>query len=135
MRDLLVMRRLRAVAGVTATLLLAPRAHAQDDLSRWRYFRPIKVDTSASGAKVKADVKGFPVAVGLGAANFDFSQANPDGSDLRVSHAGEGGRSETPGGGRPLPYSIESWDKAGQTAAVWVKLDVVKGNNKTQQFF
>jgi hypothetical protein len=29
---------------------------------------------------------------------------------------------------------VESWDKAGQTAALWVKLDVVKANNRSQSF-
>jgi hypothetical protein len=104
--------------------IVAGPAAAQDDLARWRYWKPIKLDTTATGAKVKGDVKGFPVPVVLEASNFDFSQARPDGADLRFS--------KTPKGD-PLPYSIESWDPGAKTAVVWVKVDV-KGNNKTQSF-
>ena len=63
----------------------------------------------------------------LDAQNFDFTQAKSDGSDLRFS--------KTSSKGEPiLPHAIEYWDKAGQTAALWVKLDVVKGNNRAQSF-
>ena len=31
-----------------------------------------------------------------------------------------------------MPHAIESWDRAGQSAAVWVKIDQVLGNNNTQ---
>src|SRR5687768_4152542 len=65
------------------SVLLAAPALAQDDLSKWRYWKTIKIDTTASGAKVKGEVKNFPVPVVLSAANFDFAQAGKDGADLR----------------------------------------------------
>jgi len=106
------------------SILLATPALAQDDLSRWRYWKTIKMDTTASGAKVKGEVKNFPVPVVLNAANFEFAQAGKDGADLRFSKTAKG---------EPLPYSIESWDAAAKSAVVWVKVDV-KGNNKSQSF-
>jgi hypothetical protein len=104
--------------------VLAAPAFAQDDLSRWRYWKTIKLDTSASGAKVKGDVKNFPVPVLLDGSNFDFTQASKDGADVRFSKTAKGD---------PLAYAIESWDADAKSAVVWVKLDV-KGNNKSQSF-
>lgn len=106
------------------SILCATPALAQDDLTKWRYWKAIKLDTSASGAKVKGDVKNFPVPVVLNADNFDFTQAARDGADLRFSKTAKG---------EPLPYSIESWDAAAKSAVAWVKMDV-KGNNKSQSF-
>ncbi len=105
--------------------LLAARASAAEDLARWRYHKVIRLDTTRQGANVRRDVKAFPVAVRLDGSNFDFSQAKSDGSDLRFSR--------TPGG-EPLPHAVEYWDKDGQAAALWVKLDVVKANSRAQSF-
>jgi hypothetical protein len=102
----------------------AAPASPPDDLSKWRYFKTVKLDTTGSGARVKGDVKSFPLAVVLDASNFDFAQASKDGADLRFSKTAKADA---------LPYSIESWDADAKAAVVWVKLDV-KGNNKTQSF-
>jgi len=77
------MKHVGLVLGVS--LILSAPAAAQDDLARWRYWKTIKVDTTASGAKVKGDVKNFPVPVLLDSSNFDFTQAKKDGGDLRFS--------------------------------------------------
>jgi hypothetical protein len=98
----------------------------KEDMTRWRYYKVIKLDTSAAGASVKRDVKNFPVAITLKADNFDFGQAKADGSDLRFTRTAKAGPA--------LPYGIEYWDKAGQAAVVWVKLDVVRGANRNQSF-
>ena len=113
----------------TAVLLgaaLAPLASfAADtppaDLKAWRYERTITLDTTAAGAGVAGDVKGYPLALTFDAASFDFSQAKDDGGDLRFARPD----------GTPLPHVVESWDRAGKSGAVWVKLDV-KGNDDTQ---
>jgi hypothetical protein len=89
-------------------------------LAKWQYFKPITLDTTASGANVSAAVAKYPVAVVLTAQNFDFSQAKDMGADLRFA---------TPDG-TMLPYTIESWDAAAKVAALWVKVDV-KGNDKS----
>jgi hypothetical protein len=114
-----------APAPAAAPAAAAKPAPPPEDVAKWRYWKTIKIDTTASGAKVKGDVKNFPVPVTLTAETFDFAQAKDDGSDVRFSKTGKGA---------PLPASVESWDRAGQRAVVWVKLDVVKGNNKSQSF-
>ena len=87
----------------------------------WAYSRKIGMNTSAAGANVNGEVKAFPIALRLNAVNFNFSQAKPDGADLRFSSPA----------GAVLPYEIESWDAIGQKATVWVKADV-KGNDAAQ---
>jgi hypothetical protein len=85
------------------------------------YTKTITLDTTATGANIAGDVAKYPLAINLNATNFDFTQAGAKGADLRFIGPD----------GTPLPYAIESWDAAGKTAAVWVKVDV-KGNSKTQ---
>jgi hypothetical protein len=82
------------------------------------FRKTITLDTSASGANVPSDVDKYPLAVQLDATNFDFAQAQPMGTDVHFEKMD----------GSPLPFSIEHWDAAGKTAALWVKLDKVTGN-------
>lgn len=86
------------------------------------FARKIFLNTSASGADVAGVVIDFPVLVRLGAGNFNFSQAKPDGSDLNFTGAD----------GKAIPHEIERWDAVGQKAEIWVKADTVYGNNSTQ---
>jgi hypothetical protein len=94
---------------------------APADLAAFKYSKPIKLDTSATGAGVMGDVANYPVAVNLDAMNFDFAQAKDGGADLRFAQ-----------GTTVLAHAIEHWDKAGQTASAWVKLPMVKGNDANQ---
>jgi hypothetical protein len=89
----------------------------------WRYSRAVNLDTTAAGAGVMGDVPKYPVAVVLDGTSFDFSQAKPDGTDVRFFASD----------GSPLPHEIESWDSTAKVAAIWVKVDI-KGNNNSQPF-
>ena len=88
----------------------------------WSFSKTITLDTTAAGANVDEDIENYPLAVLLNAENFDFSQAQMNGADLRFFDAE----------GNPLPYAIESWDVEAQLGAAWVFLDVVNGNDNTQ---
>jgi len=88
----------------------------------WTYSRSITLDTTASGANVTEDVEKYPLAVLLDRRGFDFSQAQTNGADIRFFDSA----------GKALPYAVELWDKESGSAAVWVLLDVVKGNSKDQ---
>jgi hypothetical protein len=94
------------------------------DLTAFKYARAVKMNTAAGGANVAGNVDNFPVAVVLDASSFDFSQAKDHGEDVRFAKAD----------GTLLPYAIESWDRAAQAAAIWVKVDRVLGNNDAQSF-
>lgn len=104
---------LLALCGLSG-LFLAPAALGQD-FSAWSKHKEIKLNTSASGANIATALAKYPVPILLTAANFDFEQAKADGSDLRFSMAD----------GSPLAHELERWDKAGKTAALWVKADLL----------
>jgi len=93
-----------------------------EDYGTWGNTRPIIINTSVSGAGVSGDVVGFPLLVRLDGGSFDFSGAEPGGTDIRFSKPD----------GTHLPYQIEQWDDASQQAAIWVRMDTVYGDNDTQ---
>ena len=80
--------------------------------------------TTPEGADLPAgtELRDFPVLVRLHADSFDFDQAAADGRDLRFATTG----------GMPLPHRIEAWDAVAGTAAVWVRVPVIRGN-ETQE--
>jgi hypothetical protein len=91
------------------------------DFSSWNYSKKIYLNTTPSGAGITGLVTDFPALVRLTSSNFDFSQAQSDGSDLRF------GKPDN----TPQPFEIERWDSAAQKAEIWVKLDTVYGNDST----
>lgn len=107
-------------------LLCLPVALRAEDYSKRRCYRVLQIDTTAAGADVAGDVKDFPLAVTLTAANFDFSTAKPDGSDLRFSSDKDDA---------PLPHAIEHWDAQAKSALVWVKVPLIRGNRSDQVIF
>jgi hypothetical protein len=88
----------------------------------WNRALRVFLNTSASGAGVAENVYDFPVLVRLTRDNFDFSQAKPDGGDIRFAKSDS----------ILLPYDIERWDAQNGTAGVWVKADTVLGNSSSQ---
>ena len=91
-------------------------------MTGWRFSKRVYINTAASGANVVENVYGFPLLVRLDQSNFDFSAAQDSGQDIRFTKSDN----------TPLSYEIEQWDKAGQKAAIWVKMDTVYGNNDQQ---
>jgi hypothetical protein len=108
--------------AVSTAFIVSFCAAAQDDLSDWTYKAKVFLNTTSTGAGVTADVTDFPVAVQLGAANFDFTQAQENGEDVRFTNEA----------GDILPHEIEGWDSDGRVAAVWVLVDMIEGNNDEQ---
>lgn len=90
--------------------------------SLWNHSARLFLNTSAEGAGITGNVVNFPVLIRLRSANFDFSQAKEDGSDLRFTKAD----------GQPLPYEIERWNTIDMEADIWVKVDTVYGNSSSQ---
>lgn len=88
----------------------------------WKYSRLISLNTTPTGADVAGTVVNFPVLVRLAGDNFDFSQAQLSGADLRFAKADN----------TFLPYEIERWDPAGKQAELWVKVDTLRGNDSVQ---
>jgi hypothetical protein len=97
---------------------------AAENYGDWTQSRDVILNTSPSGADVASDQIGFPVLVALGSQDAAlFAEANAAGSDLRFAKSGGG----------HLPYQIESWDPAGSKAAIWVRVDTLKGGAADQR--
>ena len=88
----------------------------------WAFARKLVLNTSASGADVAGNAANVPVLVRLNSGNFDFSQAQNGGADLRFAKPDA----------TPLPYEIERWDSLNRQAEIWVKVDTVFGNDSLQ---
>lgn len=114
------------VSSLTLLLLLASvasRSHAAEGApAGWRHTGVVTVLTTPEGANLPAGatIEQFPLLVRLDDDWFDFSQARSDGADLRV----------TTSDGRSLPFQIESWDATGGEASVWVRVPVIRGNDR-----
>lgn len=92
-----------------------------EDYSDWTYSKALFINTSSTGIEISGNVSDYPLLVRLNSSNFDFSQANSDGSDIRFTQ-----------GENQLNYEIERWDASSQKAEIWVKVNVVYADNSTQ---
>ena len=82
----------------------------------WEYYKEITVKENSGRT-----LTDFQVLVELNSANFDFSKAKSDGSDIRFSANGE-----------ELNYWIEEWDAGAKRAKIWVKVPLIPANGKTK---
>ena len=106
------MDRQTKAAAITLILLLstltAAAASAQNWYNgNWVYRRPVTVSNAAGEA-----LAGFQTRVALD-STFDFTHANADGGDLRVTAAD---------GTTSVPFWVESWDATAKRAKVWVRV-------------
>jgi hypothetical protein len=100
------------------TVIMVPNAN-------WAFVRKVTLNTTAAGANTAVDVIDYPVLVRLTAPTFDFTKVRGDGADLRFARPN----------GTTLPFYVSRYDSAEGAAEVWVKLDTVYANSKTQSFY
>ncbi len=110
------------VVFVLAALVTA--AQTPPPYSGWTHSGSVYLLTTPEGANLPASAseENFPALLRLHKDYFDFSQTKPAGEDLRFSSAD----------GIPLAYQIEEWDPGSGTAAVWVRIPVIKGNARQE---
>ncbi len=84
----------------------------------WKNRKKITLVTTPDGADVKEAVGPIPVAVRLHSANFLFTDAKPDGSDIRFVL----GDDKT-----PLKQYVELFDSGNQLAIIWVQVPRISG--------
>lgn len=77
----------------------------------WDWQRSVTINNTSETALID-----FQVKISLNSTNFNFTHANSDGSDLRITKYD----SVT-----VLPFWIESWSQTGQQATLWVKMDSI----------
>src|SRR5690606_7967921 len=107
---------------LVASAIWASPVLALEDLSTWDESRDITLNTSATGAAVSDTIVNFPVLIRLGEAEASIIAAADNGNSIRFSKTDNVTQ---------LPYEIESWSPT--SAAIWVKVDTILGNNATQK--
>lgn len=106
------------LVGAAVLMLALPQLVHADD---WTHKKKLGFDTTASGIEIKEEVAQLPLLVRLHSGNFTFSEAKPDGSDLRFFAAD---------GKTPLKYHIEKFDAANELANAWVALPKLSANSE-----
>jgi len=81
----------------------------------WKYRRAITIQSDNA-------LTDYQILVQLNSINFDFSKANPDGSDIRFVDEDDATK---------LSYWIEEWNASSQTAKIWVKVPSIPAGEKT----
>ena len=109
------------VSLVLLSTLPVPTSAQQQD---WQHSGSIFLLTTPEGADLPASAKleGFPLLIRLQGSLFDFSQARPNGEDIRF-------KMNT---GEPLSYQVEEWDAARGRASIWVRVPLIKGNTRQE---
>ncbi len=118
-------------AGAASLLALLLAASSTPDVSAaeapyrgWKHSGSLFLLTTKDGADLPATAaeKEVPVLVRLHEDFFDFSQARPDGGDLRFATAE----------GKALPYQIDEWDARKGAASIWVRVPTIKGDARQE---
>lgn len=107
-----------AAALLMAVLFMVPvSAWASWWNDEWSNRKQLTVDAGPAGAALPGNVARMPVLIRLHDGNFRFSDAKPDGTDLRFVADDDK---------TPLRYQIEKYDSTFDVAFVWVDLPEVK---------
>ncbi len=90
----------------------------------WAHSGSFFISTTPDGANIAAGAAetDFPLLVRFNSNNFNFGEAESDGSDLRFTTAA----------GANLQFQIEQWDAGNGVAAVWVKIPSIAANARQE---
>jgi hypothetical protein len=86
-------------------------------LAGWTYRREITIDNTGNASALTD----YQVSIALTSANMDFTHAESDGSDLRITDAD---------GETIIPYFIEAYDSGAETATIWVKVPSIPASSE-----
>ena len=87
----------------------------------WGYRKKVSFDnTTVNLGVTSVALTDFPVLIQLTSANFDFTKAKANGEDIRMVDAD---------GVTLLPYEIEKWDSAAQTAYIWTRVPKIDADS------
>ena len=113
---------MKIARSLTVALILLPTMALAWWSKDWSQRTTVTLNTSSAGVALQGALSGVAIPVRLHSGNFDFVNARPDGSDLRVM----AGDDKT-----PLKFWIERFDSVNELAVVWVQTPtVVPGTDK-----
>lgn len=89
---------------------------SSENIEEWQYFREINLNPSTPESD-------YQVKVQLNNLNFNYSKANPDGSDMRFLDQNQ----------NQLSYWVEKWNDSGNSI-IWVKIPT-SGTSKIYMYY
>jgi biopolymer transport protein ExbB len=112
-------RLLMAALGLVAAMAAAtvPTSALAWWKKEWPYRIRLDLDSTPKGLELKGDAGRSPVLVRLHSGNFNFADAAPNGSDIRIVS----GDDKT-----PLAFHVESFDPLLGVGLVWIDAPQVK---------
>jgi Domain of unknown function (DUF2341) len=113
-------KKLLALLLALLPLLLLPTTAQAWWNPEWKFRKKVVIDASATGANITETLGASVVAVRLHTGNFLFTDAKPDGSDIRFVSDDDK---------TPLKHHIELFDPANQLAVIWVQVPRVQGGS------
>ena len=113
--------RIQSLALGFAALLLSSLPAQAWWKPEWTLRKKITVDLGPTGAAIGGPVGAAPVLIRLHDGDFPFTDAKPDGSDIRF--VADDDRT-------PLPFHIEKYDSLLDEAFVWVRVPDLKPGAK-----
>ena len=102
------------IFGLTVGII---SASSNLDGGDWNYYREITIKENSG-----TTLSNYQVLIALNSANFDFTKANSDGSDIRFTDAS----------GNELNYWIEEWYAGVRIAKVWVKVPQIPADGEAK---
>lgn len=105
------------VNSLYAMILVCGAVQAED----WSHKKKLSFDTTANGSELKSDVAQLPLLLRLHSGNFTFSEAKPDGTDLRFFAVD---------GKTALSYHIENFDPDNELANIWINVPKLSANSQ-----
>jgi len=115
----------KRLIALTLLLLLPISASAWWN-NDWTGRKKVSLNTTESGAATKEALTQFALPVRLHTGNFLFSDAKPDGKDIRFIAADDK---------TPLKFHIERYDAANELAIIWVQVPRLPGASNSEFFW
>lgn len=89
---------------------------------QWQYRSRIGFDTTPNGADVKTNLSDIPILIRLHTGNFNFTNTNDKGDDIRFVAADDK---------TLLKHHVEKFDPIDEVAYIWVKVPQLSGGVAT----
>lgn len=90
--------------------------------SNWKFEKKILINTLSSEGAITEDLFNYPLLVNLKSSNFNFTEAQDSGKDLRFFDTN----------GKPLNFEFEQYSKSNEAAIIWVLIPQIVINSDTQ---
>ncbi len=114
------MKKIAMLVVMLTGLLMVGLSHAAWN-AEWKQRVKIGLNTAADGLAITSAVDSPAVLIRLHTGNFQFVEAKPDGTDLRLIASDDK---------TPLKYHIEKFDGLNELAFIWVQVPKLEPGSK-----